>query len=90
MPLANDRFANKTGDLNSPALDAFAVTPADGADLAQAVRGLYVGGAGAVTIVTSVGATVTFVGVPAGAIIPIRANRVNSTGTTATGIVGLV
>lgn len=72
-----------------PAGGAVAVTPSDSADLAG-VRALFVGGAGnvAVTPVNS-GTAVTFVGVTAGQILPVRARRVMSTNTTATDIVAL-
>ncbi len=50
---------------------------------------IYVGGTGTVTAVTSTGATVAFVGVPAGKILPISVVRVNATGTTATSLVAL-
>lgn len=89
MALANDRFAGKTGTLSDPGFTAFAITPAD-ADLPTAVRSLYVGGVGNVAVRTAGGDVVTFVAVPAGTILPIRADRVNSTGTTATNIVGIV
>lgn len=64
---------------------AASVTPSDsGGTYAIA---LYVGGAGDVAIVTEGGDTVTFAGVPAGTIIPVRVSQVKSTGTTATDIV---
>jgi len=54
------------------------------------MRGLYVGGAGDVALMAP-GATaaVTFVGVPAGAVLPVQAVKVMSTNTTATSIVAL-
>ncbi len=50
---------------------------------------IYVGGAGSVRAVMSTGGTVDFLAVPAGTILPIAVVRVNSTGTTATGLVAL-
>lgn len=47
-------------------------------------RGLYVGGAGNVTLLTAAGTTVLFSSVPAGTVLPVSCKRVNSTGTTAT------
>lgn len=71
---------------------AFVVTPADATVLAG-VRGLYVGGAGNLTVEMlnpeSVAATVLFSAVPAGTVLPIVVERVLSTGTTATLIVAL-
>jgi hypothetical protein len=72
-----------------PADDAVAVTPHDTTQLATVSRGLYVGGAGNVAVLMASGQTVTFVGVAAGSVLPIRVARVNSTNTTATNIVAL-
>jgi hypothetical protein len=85
-----DIFDNTTPGLESPASDGFAITPNDGADLAVFTRSIYVGGAGNISLVTVKGTTLSFVGLPAGAILPIRAARIRSTGTTATSLVGLV
>ena len=66
--------------------DATVITPADGSDLSR--TGLvYVGGAGDVKITTLAGTDITFYGMPAGAVIPVRAKKVFSTGTTATNLV---
>jgi hypothetical protein len=50
---------------------------------------LYVGGTGSVSVQTIGGDSASFVGVPAGTILPVQVLRVNSTGTTATSIVAL-
>lgn len=71
-----------------PAQDAAVVTPSDTADQGL-VRGLFVGGAGNVSLVTALGNTVVFTGVLAGSILPVRCTKVRSTGTTATNIVAL-
>lgn len=85
-----DPFANHGSGLDSPGLHAAAVTPNDSTDLTTMARGLYIGGAGNVTLDTAGGeTTVAFVGVPAGTTLPIRTARVRSTGTTATNIVAL-
>lgn len=68
------------------AYDAAAVTPSDTTHLGNG-RGLYVGGTGDVSVVTSKGTTVTFPAVPAGTILPIMVSKVRSTSTTATNIV---
>ncbi len=75
---------------SDPSRYALAVTPHDTTEIAggQLTRGLYVGGAGNVVAIVG-GNAITFVGVPAGSILPIRTNRVNSTNTTATSIVAL-
>ena len=66
---------------------ASTVTPDD--NTVVNFRGLYVGGAGNVSIVTPQGDTVTFANVPAGGYVLVACNRVRATGTTATNIVGL-
>lgn len=79
-----------TGQVTSaPADHAVAITPSDVTSLAHPVRGIYVGTTGDVTVLTVGGETVTFVAVPAGAILPVAANRVNDTGTDAEDLVGL-
>ena len=84
-----DPFASSTPGLSSPGANAFAITGNDSADMTNATRGIYVGGAGDVKITMVGGGTVTFVAVPAGAFLPVRAARVFATGTTATSMVGL-
>lgn len=71
----------------NPADSAVAVTKSDSTVLTE-TRGLYVGVEGDVAV-TIGGANVTFVGVPSGAILPIRVTKVLSTGTTASSIVAL-
>lgn len=73
-----------------PSRFAIAVTPSDSADIngGQLTRGLYIGGAGNISVVIG-GNSVTFTGVLAGSILPIRVSRVNATSTTATSIVAL-
>lgn len=73
-----------------PGEHAFAVTPSDSADLTHATRGLWVGGAGDISVDTVGGETaVVFVGVLAGTLLPIAVTRVRSTSTTASSIIGV-
>ena len=74
-------------DLLSPSADGIAVTPSDTVDLPTPCRRLWIGGAGAVTINTLAGHSLTYTGVPAGTYLQMRASRVFATGTTATNIV---
>lgn len=74
---------------DAPASNAFAVTPADGSNLTHAARALFVGGAGDIKVDTLGGDTVTFTGVLAGSILPVRILKVYATGTTATNIVAV-
>lgn len=85
-----DAIENFSAGPDSPAWTAAAVTPSDSVDLTRtATRALYIGGAGNVVVVMSGGGTVTFTGVLAGTILPIRVDRVNATSTTATNIVAM-
>lgn len=86
--MSADRYTDNS--VMSPATDVFAVTPSDSVALTKVVKALYVGGAGNVAVKMPGSSTaVTFVGVPAGGILPVRAAFVMSTDTTATSIVGL-
>lgn len=65
--------------------NAAAVTTSDTAD--NYGSGLYIGGAGNVSLDTEGGQTVTFTGLPVGAFLYVRFVRVRTTGTTATNLV---
>ena len=80
--------SNASAGPESPAWTAAAITPNDGADIGNApCRGLWVGVTGDVSVVMAGGGSVTFVGVQG--LLPVRVDRVNATGTTATSIVAL-
>jgi len=84
-----DPLFNRSAELDSPAWDAATVTPSNDADLPRApTRAVYVGSDGSLEVVMAGGGTVTFSGLAAGTILPIRVDRVRATGT-ATGIVAL-
>lgn len=87
---AIDRFKNISEQLDSPAQDAFQITPHDTDELAQVTRAIYVGGAGNVNLTTASGTTIVFSGIPAGTVLPVQVRKVLSTSTTATNIIGLV
>ncbi len=73
----------------APALSAYAVTPDDNAQLDN-VRALYIGGGGDLKVLMfNDTAPVTFAGVPAGTIMPLRVQKVYQTGTAATSIIAL-
>jgi hypothetical protein len=74
----------------SPAGNAAAVTPHDTNGLANMSRGIYVGGGGNLQVVMALNsATVNFASVAGGSLLPIRVSRVQSSGTTATGIIAV-
>lgn len=82
-------MAYHSSDQAAPARGWISVTPSDVTDLPAGCRGLWVGGAGNVTMVGDNGTAVAFNGVAAGTHLPVGPVRVNSTGTTATAIVAL-
>ncbi len=80
---ATDIFdATQFGALGS-ASRAFSITPNDSTDVAYVTRAIWVGAAGNIALVMADGSEVTFNGVQAGTLLPIRVKRVKSTGTTA-------
>ena len=82
-----DRYAGSGDDLLAPASHAAAVVPSDTADLPYASKRLFVGGGGAVALITIGGDAVTYSNVAAGTYLQVRASRVLATGTTATTII---
>ena len=88
MPAA-DNFTEFVAAWNKPATKGETVTPHDTNELTNVSRWLFVGGAGAVTFVTSENVTILLTGVIAGSLLPIRAKIVKATGTTATNIAAL-
>ena len=78
-----------------------AITPSDVTLFANPTRGIYIGGAGTIVAVPLLpspqgnggfvtGTPVTFTNCQAGTYLPIRAIRINATGTTATNLVALL
>lgn len=78
-------FKNFPISAESPALDAFTITPS-GTALAVRPRALLIGTAGTITVTTFRGTTLTLTVEPG--ILPLVVTHV--TAATATGIVGLV
>ncbi len=74
-----------------PSPYSIAVTKSDTDDLKYPIRAFRVGGAtGDVTILNSDGTTCAYLAVAQGETVPACTRRIMSTGTTATGIVGMV
>lgn len=88
MP-ASDAFAGNSEGLTSPLNNAEAITPHATNELTTVTRALYVGVAGDVAVVMADGTAVTFVGMLAGVVYPLRVKAVRVTGTTATDLIGL-
>ncbi|MEO1555935.1 MAG: hypothetical protein AAFS01_05855 [Pseudomonadota bacterium] len=89
MPIS-DTFREFQSGLNSPVEGGFDVTPADGADLPAMTRAVMVTGAGDLAVTLKNGDAITLPGLTPGVIYPIRATQVAATGTTATGVKGLI
>jgi hypothetical protein len=84
-----DKFATHSAGLDSPASDVFPIIPDDVTDLAVATRAIRANAAGDVVLVTMEGneRTAKFAD---GETRAIRATRIKATGTTATGLEGMV
>jgi len=91
--IAVDRLAAAYGDkYGAPSFspnDGAPVTPSDTDELVNVCLGVYVGGAGDVTVVTQLATTLVFKAVPVGTTVWLRCRQIKSTGTTATYIVAL-
>lgn len=73
---------------------AIAITPANSTPITDGSGNvlqplLFVGGAGNVAVTTATGQSVTFTGVTAGTLLPVMVSQVQSTGTTATLLIGI-
>lgn len=84
-----DAFQSLADSVASPARRAFAVSPSDTVELPMLPKALLVGGAGALVLRPVDSAADVTITVAAGQIVPIRAQFVRATGTTATAIVAL-
>ena len=84
-----DDFQLHTERLDSPGASAIEITPSDSVLLARVSRAIYVGGSGNLVVEMLGGQTpITFVGVSAGCVLPIRVTKVLAA-TTATNLVAL-
>lgn len=83
----NDEFFNEAVQLDSPGIGGFAVTL--DALMTQPTRAIWVGGSGNLSVQFIDGTTGTLVGVFGGTLLPIRVNKILSSGTTATNLLGL-
>lgn len=82
-------FATRTRTPSDPAITVFAITPDDSKDLDQFTTALNVATLGTVRV-TTVDGTTDEITIQPGVAFPIRAKRVWLSGTSATGIKGLV
>lgn len=79
--------------LNPPSAKYAVLTKSDTEDIPQVngqyPRALYIGGTGHITVLDLEGESCLISALPVGTILPIRATRLMSTGTTATLVVAL-
>jgi hypothetical protein len=87
--MVSRKAVSASSDDTAPASGFAAITPHDSTDLVYVTRAIFVGGAGNLVAVDEGNNAVTFTGVTAGSVLPIRVRRVNSTNTTATSLVAL-
>lgn len=85
----NDKFASNAKSILGPSDAYFAITPSDSVDFAEMANSIRVGTGSDVVAVRPDNTAVTFKNVAAGETLPIRARRVNLSGTTAADLVGL-
>ena len=83
-----DLFEDRSSGLESPAYDGVVVTPSDATDLPVTSRALFIGSSGDLSVIMAGGTILQLRNVPVG-ILPIRASRVRSSGTTASDIVAV-
>lgn len=85
-----DQFSNSADAVSAPARRAAAVSPSDDTPLAEIPKALYVGSGGTIVMRGVDGASdQSWTNVPAGAVLPFRAEYVRATGTTAGNILAL-
>ena len=77
------------GPITGPVSNAAAVTLHDTTELTYVTRAVYVGGAGTLKVTMQNGTAVSFVGVVAGTVLPIRCHILWDTGSTASSVVAL-
>lgn len=82
-----DTYSTFAPSLDSPAEHAAAGGSGDDAtDLTNSTRAVFVGGAGAMKVTMVGGEAVTFTGISAGTVLPLRIKRLWATGLTASNI----
>lgn len=85
-----DNFDSALDSLIAPARNCFPITPSDSTNLASLPKALYIGGGGNLVIRAADSTQdVTFVNIPSGTVLDVRALIIRETGTTATNLVGL-
>lgn len=85
-----DAFSDTADTLYAPAARSFAIVPDDEAALPIVPKAVYVGTGGTVRLRgMNDSDAISWINVPSGGLIPLRASHVLATGTTATDLIGL-
>lgn len=84
-----DMFESLADSVSNPATRAVAVVPHDINPLPDVPKALYIGTGGTLVARGASGGDVTFKNVPEGSVLPLRAQYVRATGTSAADIVAL-
>lgn len=85
-----DAFSRHADSAEAPSSHPLAITPSNTVPLAATPKALYIGTGGTLVLRTASGAAdVTFKNLASGQILPVRAQFVRATGTTAADIVAL-
>lgn len=85
-----DAFSRQADSAEAPSLHPLAIIPSNTVPLVATPKALYIGTGGTVVLRTASGASdVTFKNLASGQILPVRAQFVRATGTTAADIVAL-
>ena len=85
-----DAFFRQADTAETPSSRPLAIAPSNTVPLAATPKALYIGTGGTVVLRTASGAAdVTFKNLASGQILPVRAQFVRATGTTAADIVAL-
>ncbi|WP_111431024.1 hypothetical protein [Rhodobacteraceae bacterium DSL-40] len=79
-----------TNDPCGPASGVAIISPNDVADIAAPVRAFLVNENGDVTVTMIDGSVATLFGLTAGTVYPFRIRKLHATGTTVTGLVGML
>ncbi|AKH42791.1 hypothetical protein FHS61_000564 [Altererythrobacter atlanticus] len=86
-----DEFQYLRDSVSDPARSAAPVTPDDGQDMPVVAKALFIGTGGDICLrCVDDGADVLFRNLSGGSILPVRAQAVRATGTTASDIVALI
>ncbi|MBA96011.1 MAG: hypothetical protein V7763_11360 [Sulfitobacter sp.] len=89
MPLI-DNFSDYSSGLSGPICGGFDITPSDADEISQVTRAIMVSQSGDLSVELKSGDAIVLKNLIPGAVYPFRISKVLSTGTTATGITGLV